>query len=136
MELLYIQVAPPSFPLPVEYTPTTFIVIADKEVVVDWRFRLSRWLIESGCLLMLAWGVECSRWDDAVDEAHIMFWGGESPDEQFVLTTWHDNEPLDKVMHFAKYGLRHAHTPSTRTVLLHICDVADEDGLLARYANA
>ncbi len=136
MDVIYKMVYPNQLPAVLDYMPTTFLVISTTSVSPEWRFRLSQWMVEAGCHLMLAWGVDCSLWDDAVDEADIDFWDCEVPNEHLILTTWHDNESLDEVMFFAKHGLRHAHTPSERTILLHISDVAGEDHLLACYANA
>ena len=51
--------------------PYKAIVVLDEATSGEWRCRVSRWLVESGCLYMMAWGVECSDWDTSVDEANL-----------------------------------------------------------------
>jgi hypothetical protein len=43
-----------------------------------------------GCLYMMAWGIDCSIRDDAVDWANISDFDFKPiPPERFVMTTWH-----------------------------------------------
>jgi hypothetical protein len=43
---------------------------------------------------MMAWGRECSSWDDSVDWANIDKFGDSPiPDDECVVTTWHEDEP-------------------------------------------
>lgn len=52
---------------------------------------------------MLAWGIDCSSWDDTVDEANLAKWNfNEIPDENFIMTTWHENDSIQEVFWFAK----------------------------------
>jgi len=83
--------------------PFRAVVVLEADVTAEWRMAASRWLVESGCLYMLAWGVDCSRWNDSVDLANLeAFDFGDIPDEAFVMTTWHQDEPLSDVFEFAK----------------------------------
>lgn len=51
----------------------------------------------------MAWGPDCSLWDDSIDLANIeKFKDRAIPDEQFVMTTWHEKETLQEVLRFAK----------------------------------
>lgn len=69
----------------------------------------------------MAWGKNCSSWDDSVDEASIdLFFPAESPDDKFVMTTWHERESLEDVFWFAKNGAIHPTVRLERTVLVHI----------------
>ena len=65
----YLQVAPEEASLPdLGSLPRFRAVVLAREVVSnDWRNRVSDWLVAAGCLYMLAWGHECSVWDDALD---------------------------------------------------------------------
>lgn len=117
--------------------PTRALVVADQLVDPEWQHVVSRWLIESGCLYMLAWGEGCSSWDDSVDVASLeIFDYGDVPEEQDAMTTWHANEPLDECMWFAKNCAMHSLVELERTVILHIGPAAREADLLAAYAEA
>ena len=51
----------------------------------------------------MAWGPDCSLWDDSIDWANIeKFKDRAIPDGQFVITTWHEKETLQEVLRFAK----------------------------------
>lgn len=101
--------------------PFRAIVIADTAVSPQWQNLVSDWLVESGCLYMMAWGVNCSSWDDALDWANIaQFTPDDIPEEQFVVTTWHDDEPLEEVFWFAKHCATHHAAELESTLLLQI----------------
>ena len=55
---------------------------------------------------MLAWGIDGPLGDDRVDwvEINKFLREIECPDDEFVLTTWHDNDTLEEVIHFTKFG--------------------------------
>ena len=59
--------------LPQIKTPHPFkcVVIIDASVSQEWQTKVSKWLVNSGCLYMMAWGNDCSSWDDSVDYANI-----------------------------------------------------------------
>jgi hypothetical protein len=83
--------------------PFRAVVVVEDSVTPEWRMAASRWLVASGCLYMLAWGVDCSSWDDSVELANReIFDFGDIPDEAFVMTTWHEDESLADVFEFAK----------------------------------
>lgn len=53
----------------------------------------------------MAWGLDCSLWDDSIDFANIDKFDPEGiPDGQFVMTTWHDGETLEEVLFFARFN--------------------------------
>lgn len=69
---------------------------------------ISKWLVESGCLYMMAWGPDSSDWDDSVDSANVEAVGGEViPDDHFVMTTWHEHEPLSETFWFSEHAASH-----------------------------
>ena len=86
---------------------------------------------------MMAWGPECSRWDDAVDDANLeRYEYGDIPEEKFVMTTWHADAPLSEVFWFAKELANHPTVALDSTVLLHISATAAETEMLAAFENA
>lgn len=86
---------------------------------------------------MMAWGIECTTWDDAVDWANIdNFVDLPIPPERLVITTWHDDEALKDVFWFSKTVANHPDGPLTRTVLLDISADCRRDQMLHAYMNA
>jgi hypothetical protein len=89
---------------------------------------------------MLAWGIECSTWDDSVDYAHIMTCIDEPrenlSDDDHVMTTWHEDETLDEVFTFAKSWTRIERIDLQLTLLIHITEESNEPEMLARFERA
>jgi len=133
----YLQVLPNStLPEITNLCPFRAIVIIEEDVTVNWQTKVSEWLVSSGCLYMMAWGKNCSSWDDSVDYANLEeFDYGEIPKDKFVLTTWHENESLKEVFHFSKYSAFHLIVEIKNTLLLHISKTNNELAFLADYDN-
>ena len=117
--------------------PTRVVVVADSEVSPKWQAVVSTWLVQSGCLYMMAWGNNCSSWDDSVDMANLEeFKFGQIPEDRFVMTTWHTDEPLAEVFWFSKNNAFHPTVELEHTILLHIGVNDRGQELLASYAEA
>ncbi|WP_426176852.1 DUF7684 family protein [Massilia sp. TWR1-2-2] len=94
-------------------------------------------MVSSGCLYMMAWGRECSSWDDSVDWANIDKFGDSPiPDDEFVVTTWHEDEPLKEVFWFSKTLAVHSSVDIVQTVVLDISVTSREHELLSLYESA
>src|SRR5262245_46280198 len=108
------------------HRPFRAIVVVEEPVSTEWRNLASNWLINADCLYMMAWGHECSLWDDSVDWANLeRFNFDEVPARNFVMTTWHAEESLQDVFWFAK-NLACAADSSvniTETLILHVSRV-------------
>ena len=101
--------------------PFKAIVVIEDRPSPEWQTQASRWLVESGCLYMMAWGEDCSSWDDSVDWANLeTFDFRDIPDDEFVMTTWHENEPLEEVFRFAKEMAHHSTVKLDNILILHI----------------
>jgi hypothetical protein len=101
--------------------PFKAVVVVDCEVEPDWQAQVSDWLVRSGCRFMMAWGHKCGDWDSSVDDANLaMFDYGEIPDDDFVLTTWHDDESLQEVFWFCLHCAMHPSLDLARTYIVHI----------------
>ena len=100
----YLHLKPGDFPPRLEgVAPFKAVVVVDSEVTPEWRSQVSDWLVQSGCLYMMAWGQNCGEWDTSVDLANMaMFDYGEIPDDKFVMTTWHENESLQQTFWFSE----------------------------------
>ena len=83
---------------------------------------------------MVAWGTECSSWDDSVDWANIEALDYlEIPDDKFVMTTWHANEPLSEALWFAKYNAYHPTINIEHTLLIHISTTSKKQAFLRAF---
>jgi len=99
------------------------IVVLEDEVTNAWRMLVAKWLVRSGCLYMMSWGIDASGWDDAVDDSNLEQSDfGEIPDKHFVITTWHENEALSDVFWFAKHSAEHPATEIHDVLVLHISE--------------
>ena len=77
--------------------PFRAVVAIEETVTQEWQSEVSRWLVESGCLYLMAWGNNCSSWDTSVDIANLEAFDYEDiPEVNFVMTTWHEDEPLKR----------------------------------------
>lgn len=86
---------------------------------------------------MLAWGNDCSSWDDCVDVANLeKFEYQEIPAESFVMTTWHENESLVEVFEFCKKFAIHEVVNLENTLLLHISNENKCEALTSEYESA
>lgn len=86
---------------------------------------------------MMAWGTDCSQWDDSVDMAILEeFDFGEIPDDRFVMTTWHDKESMNHFFWFAGQVHQFSTSPLDRTILIHVSEHPREAELLAAFNAA
>ena len=113
------------------------VVVIEDAPGPDWQGEVSSWLVQSGCLYMMAWGYEPSSWDDSVDAATLEAhgWNG-VPVKDKVWTTWHEDEDLSKVFWFAKNIAAHDHARLEDTLIVHISKVEREHDLLAQFRHA
>jgi hypothetical protein len=134
----YLHIKPgTALPVIAALPPFRAVAIVESAVSVKWQSLVSNWLVQSGCLYMMAWGENCSSWDDSVDMANIQQFGfSEIPEDRFVMTTWHSNEPLTEVFWFSKNNAYHPTVNLERTLLLHVSSSSKEAELMKEYANA
>lgn len=86
---------------------------------------------------MMAWGNECSSWDDSVDIANLEeFNFDEIPEAKFVMTTWHEKVPLKEVFWFAKHNAFHPTVDLENTLILDISSANREKQFLVEYNDA
>jgi hypothetical protein len=117
-------------------SPFKAVLVAECEVTPEWRFQVCDWLVRSGCLYAMAWGSQGEAWHDDVDLAHIaMFKYEPAPDDKFVMTTWHDGEPLSEVFWFSEMCAWHP-TIKLKAYIVHIAPESREVELIAAYRAA
>ena len=134
----YLHLAwPQALPDISERKPFKSVVVVETDVSNEDRDKISEWLVDSGCLYMMAWGLECSKWDDSVDWANMeQFDSKEIPDEAFVMTTWHEKETLKEVFEFSKKWAMHESVELPNTLILHIADKSQKESLLEEFTGA
>ena len=89
--------------IPKEMTKFKCLILVERAVDEAYRDEVSAALVKGGCLYALAWGLNCSAWDDSVDWAFLELHDfGPYPEEDFVMTTWHADETLADTIEFAK----------------------------------
>ena len=138
MVMRYIQLQPDSkLPVISDLSPFRSVVVIEENVTPEWQSQVSSWLVASGCLYMMAWGKNCSSWDDSVDFANLEAFNYKKiPDEKFVMTTWHAKESLKEVYWFSKNNAVHPTVKISNTLLLHISNSSKEKDFLSEYASA
>ncbi|MCU7842060.1 MAG: hypothetical protein KZQ82_00025 [Candidatus Thiodiazotropha sp. (ex Lucinoma annulata)] len=117
--------------------PYQAVVVIEEKVSSEWQEEVSEWLVETGCLYMMAWGLNCSSWDDSVDMANLKKFNYEKvPESEFVLTTWHENEPLKEVFFYSKNNAIHPVVGVLDPVIVHISKQDMSNAHIAEYENA
>jgi hypothetical protein len=114
------------------------VVLCDYTVPEQQRMDIARDLCKTGCRYMMAWGPECSRWDDDVDWANReRFDCAEPPESHYIMTTWHDDESLDELFWFAKTTACYDGFEWNEgdTLLVHFGDPSRKQEFLDRYEN-
>ena len=121
--------APPPSPIP---APFKAVLVLEAPTTPAWRDRIAAWLVERGCLYAMAWGTDCEAWHDAIDEAFIAAHPDGLPgDDQLIMTTWHDDEPLEELARFAAHDATHPSGELAAPLVLHIAQAPREAELLA-----
>lgn len=114
--------------------PRRVVVIVEQAVLPEWQNAVSDWIVKSGCLYMMAWGVDCDQWHDSVDYAYLAHHAfGEVADDSFMMTTWHDDEPLNEVFWFATVCAYHPTIALPLITLLHIALEPRDGEIRAQY---
>jgi len=137
MTLEYLHLSAGSALPPLRDAPFRAVVVVEQEVTHEWREQVSKWLVAGGCLYMMAWGQDCSLWDDSVDYANLdEFAYGDIPEDRFVMTTWHEKQSLSDVFWFAEHCASHSTIELEAIVILDIVPVSREAEMLAHYERA
>ncbi|MFO0937639.1 MAG: hypothetical protein U0798_14125 [Gemmataceae bacterium] len=81
------------------------LIVATPNITNDERAAVSQEIVRQGCHYAVCTGDQCSLWDDSIDFAFLATDKDFSPrTERFIMTTWHDEEPLDEVVHSFRWN--------------------------------
>jgi len=95
--------------IPTEMTKFKCLILIEREVGWEYQNEVSKALVKAGCRYSLAWGSNCSSWDDSVDWAFLEAYNfGDYPEDKFVTTTWHEDETLEEAVEFAKHCTKYS----------------------------
>jgi len=137
MEPLYLHLRPEQAPPELAVRSFLAIFVAEQASDERWRTQIAEWLVESGCLYLVAWGVDCAAWHDSVDWALLDAFDSEAiPDDRFIMTTWHDGEPLSHAFWFAQHCASHPAVELGETVLVHVSPEASRTEMLNAYRDS
>lgn len=101
--------------------PYRVVLVSDLAVDDGWLQEIAVWIVAIGSLYVVAWGVECQKWHDAVDWAVLdSFDFGDIPNEKFVMTTWHSDEPMSEAFWYAGHCAIHPDVELVQTIILHV----------------
>jgi len=110
------------------------IVIVEGDVAPHWQAAVSEWLVRTGCRYMMAWGLDCSSWDDSVDHANVtLFPNADGSGDDFVMTTWHAQQTLEELFQFSAWAAMHPSLELDRTYIVHIAPEQRAMMLLETY---
>jgi hypothetical protein len=131
---VYIHLPVGATPPQVDRSPNRTVVIIEQDVTAEWQAEVSKWIVDSGCLYMMAWGQDCLSWDDSVDYANLdEFDYGDIPDDRFVMTTWHNNEPIEEVFWYCRYAAHHSEMDLPNVYIIHIAPASRKEAMLKAY---
>jgi len=120
-----------------EFKPCKAVLIVETSITPDQRADISQWLVATGCLYMMAWGLDCASWAHSVQLANRKaFDQPEIPDQSLVITTWHEDVPLKDVFWFAKHTASHPCSQLDNLLLLHLSVEGREQELYDEYLAA
>jgi hypothetical protein len=116
--------------------PSRIVVVIEASVSPDWQYAVSDWIVAYGCRYMMAWGPDCASWDDSVDWSALEAHDFDIPDDRHVMTTWHDDEPLEEAFFYCEFNacLSSDDVDLHHKLILHIAPEADEERMRSAYA--
>lgn len=91
-----------SKPVSIDQTRYVLFIASEMSVMSAEVIEARRW-VDAGAAYMCAWGPASSELDDLFDYATFLPEAG-TPLPFTLMTTWHDNEPLEKALWFAFYN--------------------------------
>lgn len=134
MTVQYLHLIPERPPPPLAHRPFCAVIVIEVAAREDWRGRIAEWLVESGCLYAVTWGRDCEKWHDSVDDANLReFDHGDIPDDRFVMTTWHENEPLREALWFVGQCASHPTVSLNDTIIVDVSPEPREAALLRAF---
>ena len=116
--------------------PFKAVVIIHHAVSPERRTDIGRWLVDSGCRYVMAWGADCDSLRESVERANReAFDFGDIPDDRIVIATSHGQDSLADVFWFSKHTAMHPCVPLDDTVLIHLSPIEREAELKSQFSG-
>ncbi|MEM9840670.1 MAG: hypothetical protein AAF830_16155 [Pseudomonadota bacterium] len=113
------------------------VLILEESASSDWRSEVSDWLVDTGCINVMAWGSSSSSWRDSISDGCL---DDEDPTDlaeaDAPLVTWYDDETLEEVFRQAKQNLMHPGADNAAVLLLDVSPVVRFKDMLDRFDAA
>ena len=93
------------------------LVISTRSITKVQRERIASDVVASRCQYALTYGNECQMWHDAIDMAGIDAGG---PESRFLMTTWHDDEPIEDVIDYLWWNTSYDYFEAERLAIVQI----------------
>jgi hypothetical protein len=77
-----------------------FLAMDARPMSINEISNIANWALDQGSVYLCAWGPDCERVHDIIDEVIANRNLGET-DEDVIMTTWHEDEALDEALWFA-----------------------------------
>ena len=120
-----------------KFSPFKAVVIIEEDLEKDRRVQICNWIVDMGCLYMMAWGIECGIWDDIVDEKNCYDFNFKGvPEEKDIMTTWHNNQSLIELFYFSKNLAKHPCIELKNTIIIHVSEEDKFRELMKKYEKA
>lgn len=133
----YLQLHPglPIPKLPFE-EPFRCVVVAEIEVDPDWQYLVSCWLLDSGCLYGVCWGMDSAGWEESMDHASILFEDrNQTPGDHFLMTTSHVDQTLEEAFWYTEHCAFDEYLELNDVLILHVSDQLNEPHLRNLYTG-
>jgi hypothetical protein len=102
---------------PFEDDYALLLVIASPLVSVGQRDRITSDIVSSRCRYALTFGHDCEVWHDVIDWTCV---GDGTVGARFLMTTWHDDEPIEDVVDYLWWNTCYEEFASERLAVVII----------------
>ena len=77
-----------------------FFAMDARSMSADEIGNIANWALAQGAVYLCAWGPDCERVHDIIDEVACNR-NPDETDEDVIMTTWHEDQALDEALWFA-----------------------------------
>jgi hypothetical protein len=99
------------------------LVVCDSSTTTEEHAALSQQIVEEGCRYAVCTGHNCELWHDLIDESFI---GSDPnfnpPNDRMLMTTWHENEPIEEVVEFFRWNTSFANFTARNFLIVFLGD--------------
>ena len=113
------------------------LILCRGDIDPDWQLEMAKKIALAMPVLAAAWGPGTTSWDDAIDDSAIIGQiEGWLPKDLFILTTWHDDEPLAETVDFLATNIKYEDAPIDKLLILNMGNTSAKPGDVAQMLKA